>query len=104
MGWAARGLLVIRPTPCRHRPPCLDVSCRRSLYEKRLAAEVDGDDIGEEFKGYVLKITGGQDKQGFSMHQGVLTADRVRLMPQLRIDGMVLRERCGWGWTGAGRE
>jgi small subunit ribosomal protein S6e len=52
----------------------------RSLYEKRLAAEVDGDDIGEEFKGYVLKITGGQDKQGFSMHQGVLTADRVRLM------------------------
>ena len=52
----------------------------RSLYDKRLAAEVDGEDIGDEFKGYVLKITGGQDKQGFSMHQGVLTTDRVRLM------------------------
>merc|ERR1719181_2092790 len=30
--------------------------------------------------GYVFKILGGQDKQGFPMKQGVLTADRVRLM------------------------
>ena len=52
----------------------------RTLYEKRLAAEVDGADIGDEFKGYVFKIAGGQDKQGFSMKQGVLTQDRVRLM------------------------
>ena len=52
----------------------------RTLYDKRLAAEVDGEDIGDEFKGYVFKILGGQDKQGFSMHQGVLTTDRVRLM------------------------
>jgi len=52
----------------------------RSLYDKRLAAEVEGEDIGEEFKGYVFKITGGQDKQGFSMKQGVLTTDRVKLM------------------------
>ena len=55
-------------------------AARRTLYEKRLAAEVDGEDIGDEFKGYVFKIAGGQDKQGFSMHQGVLTTDRVRLM------------------------
>ena len=52
----------------------------RSLYEKRLAAEVEGDDIGDEFKGYIFKITGGQDKQGFSMKQGILTADRVKIM------------------------
>jgi len=52
----------------------------RTLYDKRLAAEVDGGDLGDEFKGYVLKVTGGQDKDGFSMKQGVLTADRVRLM------------------------
>ena len=51
----------------------------RSLYDKRLAAEIDGEDIGDEFKGYVFKILGAQDKQGFSMHQGVLTTDRVRL-------------------------
>ena len=52
----------------------------RTLYDKRLAVEVDGEDIGDEFKGYVFKILGGQDKQGFSMKQGVLTTDRVRLM------------------------
>ena len=52
----------------------------RTLYEKRLAAEVDGIDLGDEFKGYVFKIAGGQDKQGFSMKQGVLTQDRVKLM------------------------
>jgi ribosomal protein S6E (S10) len=48
--------------------------------EKRLAAEVEADALGDEFKGYVLKIMGGQDKQGFPMKQGVLTKDRVRLM------------------------
>merc|ERR1711988_1314257 len=52
----------------------------RTLYDKRLASEVDGEDIGDEFKGYVFKIKGGQDKQGFSMKQGVLTQDRVKLM------------------------
>ena len=34
----------------------------------------------KEFKGYIFKIMGGQDKQGFSMKQGVLTQDRVKLM------------------------
>jgi len=52
----------------------------RTLYDRRLAAEVDGEDLGDEFKGYVFKVLGGQDKQGFPMKQGVLTADRVRLM------------------------
>jgi len=52
----------------------------RVLYDLRLAAEVDGDFLGDEFKGYVLKIVGGQDKQGFPMKQGVLTPDRVKLM------------------------
>lgn len=31
-------------------------------------------------QGYVLKIVGGQDKQGFAMKQGVLTNQRVRLL------------------------
>merc|ERR1712107_560930 len=42
--------------------------------------EVDGDTLGDEFKGYVLRITGGNDKQGFPMKQGVLTNQRVRLL------------------------
>lgn len=41
---------------------------------------MDGEDVGEEFAGYILKILGGQDKQGFAMKQGVLTQDRVKLM------------------------
>merc|ERR1719159_212415 len=32
------------------------------------------------FKGYLLKITGGNDKQGFPMKQGVLCNNRVRLL------------------------
>jgi len=52
----------------------------RTLYDRRLAAEVDGENLGDEFKGYIFKIMGGQDKQGFPMKQGVLTADRVKLM------------------------
>ncbi len=31
-------------------------------------------------QGYVFKIVGGQDKQGFAMKQGVLTNGRVRLL------------------------
>lgn len=31
------------------------------------------DTLGDEWKGYVLRITGGNDKQGFPMKQGVLS-------------------------------
>ena len=52
----------------------------RALYDKRISQEVPGEDLGEEFAGYVFKISGGNDKQGFAMKQGVLTASRVRLL------------------------
>lgn len=45
-----------------------------------MSQEVEADSLGEEFKGYVLKITGGNDKQGFPMKQGVLLNQRVRLL------------------------
>ncbi|KJP85247.1 hypothetical protein AK88_05116 [Plasmodium fragile] len=48
--------------------------------EKRIGNVVPGDSIGEEFLGYVFRITGGNDKQGFPMMQGVLTNNRVRLL------------------------
>ena len=35
--------------------------------------------VPQEFKGYVFKIMGGQDKQGFPMKQGVLTNGRVQV-------------------------
>ncbi|GLJ28831.1 hypothetical protein SUGI_0568220 [Cryptomeria japonica] len=34
----------------------------------------------QEFKGYIFKIMGGSDKQGFPMKQGDLTPGRVRLL------------------------
>jgi len=48
--------------------------------DKRMCAEVPGDSLGDEFKGYLFKITGGNDKQGFPMKQGVLSNQRVRLL------------------------
>jgi len=52
----------------------------RPFYEKRISHEVPGDSLGDEFKGYVFRITGGNDKQGFPMKQGVLTNERVYLL------------------------
>ena len=57
----------------------------RCLMDKRISQEVEGDLLGDEFKGYVFRITGGNDKQGFPMKQGVLCNYRVRL---LLADGM----------------
>lgn len=52
----------------------------QNLYERRVSQEVDGDVLGEEFAGYVFRVSGGNDKQGFPMRQGVLTNTRVRLL------------------------
>jgi len=52
----------------------------RIFYDKRMSQEVPGDALGDEFKGYVFRITGGNDKQGFPMKQGVLLPHRVRLL------------------------
>jgi small subunit ribosomal protein S6e len=45
-----------------------------------MSHEVTGESLGDDFKGYVFKISGGNDKQGFPMKQGVLSAGRVRLL------------------------
>jgi len=58
----------------------LDEHKVRMFYEKRMGAEVEVDSLGDEWKGYVLRITGGNDKQGFPMKQGVLSNVRVRLL------------------------
>jgi small subunit ribosomal protein S6e len=52
----------------------------RAFYDKRMSHEVEGDVLGDDFKGYVFRIGGGNDKEGFPMLQGVLTAARVRLL------------------------
>ena len=45
-----------------------------------MGQEVDAATLGDEWAGYVFRITGGNDKQGFPMKQGVLTQGRVRLL------------------------
>jgi len=52
----------------------------RVFIDKRMGQEVPGDSIGPEFAGYIFKITGGNDKQGFPMKQGVMHPTRVRLL------------------------
>jgi len=52
----------------------------RALYDKRVSHEVEGEHISDDFKGYIFRITGGNDKQGFPMKQGVLTSTRVRIL------------------------
>jgi small subunit ribosomal protein S6e len=42
--------------------------------------EIEADKLGDDFKGYVMRITGGNDKDGFPMRQGVLVKGRVRLL------------------------
>jgi len=61
---------------------CIDVDDEkkyRIFFDKRISQEVEADALGDQFKGYVVKIMGGNDKQGFPMKQGVLTNTRVTL-------------------------
>ncbi|KAF1794237.1 Ribosomal protein S6e, conserved site [Phytophthora cactorum] len=52
----------------------------RAFYEKRISQEVEGDVLGDEFKGFIFRVSGGNDKQGFPMKQGVLSNGRARLL------------------------
>ncbi|XP_032766039.1 LOW QUALITY PROTEIN: 40S ribosomal protein S6-like [Rattus rattus] len=59
----------------------VDDKCKLHMfYEKRMATEVAADTPGEEWKGFVVLISGANDKQGFPMKQGFLTHGRVRLL------------------------
>merc|ERR1711970_304312 len=62
---------------------CLQIDDDKKLlpfFDKRISQEVALDSLGDEFRGYRFRISGGNDKQGFPMLQGVLTPDRVRLL------------------------
>merc|ERR1712036_213428 len=73
---------------------CIVVEEDRMLlpfFDKRMSAEVALDSLGDEFRGYRFRITGGNDKQGFPMLQGILTPERVRLL--LRKGSKCYRQR-----------
>merc|ERR1711959_614661 len=70
--------------------PCPELGMQKS-FDKRISQEVTGDALGDEFRGYRFRITGGNDKQGFPMMQGILTPERVRLL--LRKGSKCYRQR-----------
>lgn len=57
-----------------------DENILRIFYDKKICSEVLASPLGPEWKNYVLKVTGGQDKQGFPMKNGVFTNKRVKLL------------------------
>ncbi|EDW53665.1 GM11965 [Drosophila sechellia] len=69
-------------TGCQKLFEVVDEHKLRVFYEKRMGQVVEADILGDEWKGYQLRIAGGNDKQGFPMKQGVLTHGRVRLLLQ----------------------
>jgi len=53
----------------------------RPFYDKRMGSEIAGELMDDEaYKGYIFRITGGNDKQGFQMKQGILINHRTRIL------------------------
>ena len=69
------------------------------LIDQKIGNEFDGEIISDKFAGYVFKITGGTDKDGFGMKNGVLTQERRRLMLGKTSKG--IRFRKGFNKTGS---
>jgi small subunit ribosomal protein S6e len=43
------------------------------IIDKKIGDEIDGSTISDIFQGYKFKITGGFDKDGFAMKNGILS-------------------------------
>lgn len=52
----------------------------RPFFDRRMGTEINGELMGEDFKNYIFRITGGNDKQGFTMKQGILISGRSRIL------------------------
>lgn len=53
------------------------------LYDLRIGDEVEGSQFGngeEGFAGHTFRVTGGSDKNGFAMKQGVMTRNKLKLL------------------------
>jgi len=71
---------MTRSSKCAARKINLSFVCSRQFNDRRMGSDVDGEILGSEFNGYTLRITGGNDKQGFTMKQGILVNGRVRIL------------------------
>ena len=59
---------------------CSNENHSRALFDKRMGNEFPGETLGAQYAGYVFKITGGNDKDGFTMRQGIMKNGRVRIL------------------------
>lgn len=74
-------LNISNPATGQNLPLLVDDEHKLAIFMgKRLGTEVAADALGDNWKNYVLKITGGHDKDGFTMKQGILIAGRTRLL------------------------
>lgn len=69
------------------------------IIDKKIGNEIDGEVISDKFNGYVFKITGGIDKDGFAMKNGVLTTERRKLLLHKGSNGIKFRK--GFNRTGS---
>lgn len=63
----------------------------RPFFDRKMGQEINGEVMGDDYKGYIFRITGGNDKQGFTMKQGILIAGRSRILFKKR--GTTFRPR-----------
>jgi len=72
---------ISNPTTGQNLPLVVDDDKKLlAFYGKKMGQEVDANILGDNWKGYILKITGGNDKDGFAMKQGILIQGRTRLL------------------------
>jgi len=74
-------LNISNPATGQNLPLVVDDEHKLQVFMgKRIGTEVPADVLGDNWKGYLLKITGGHDKDGFTMKQGILIAGRTRIL------------------------
>jgi len=74
-------LNISNPTTGQNLPIVIDDDKKLlTFFGKRMGQEVPADSLGEGWKNYILKITGGNDKDGFPMKQGILMQGRTRIL------------------------
>ena len=61
------------------------------MYDHKIGDEINGELFGEGFEGCVFRITGGSDKDGFGMKNGVLTKNKKKLLLAPESTGYVAK-------------
>ena len=68
------------------------------IIDKKIGDEIDGSTISDVFEGYKFKITGGFDKDGFAMKNGILSQGKKKVL--LTKGCSLFRFRKGYHRTG----